>query len=117
MLLLLADSCIMATRCKKCSTAYFPPQLDCPKCLVSDVEWFEIKSLGKLLTYTVAHYGPTGFETETPYTVGVVEFKEGVRILARICKNIDVKGIKVGMDLKVAPIILPNDRIAYEFRK
>ena len=37
---------VMTTRCQKCGTRYFPPKVDCPKCLLSDVEWFEIKSRG-----------------------------------------------------------------------
>ena len=26
---------VMATKCKKCEVSYFPPQVDCPKCLDS----------------------------------------------------------------------------------
>ena len=108
---------VMATRCKKCGTAYFPPQTDCPKCLSSEVEWFEVKGKGKLITYTVANYGPSGFENEIPYTLGIVEFKDGVRILSRLSRDIDGSDIKVGMELKVVPVKLPNDKIAYEFQK
>ena len=108
---------VMATRCQKCGTAHFPPQMDCPGCLSSEVEWFEVKGKSKLVTYTVANYGPSGFENEIPYTLGIVEFEDGVRILGRLSRDIDVSDIKVGMGLKVAPIKLPDDRIAYEFRK
>jgi len=107
---------VMATRCKKCGISYFPPKADCPSCLSSDVEWFEIKEKGKLLTYTKVNYGPTGFETDTPYILALGQF-DGVQILARLSRDIEEKDIKVGMSLMVSPIKLPNNRIAYEFRK
>lgn len=108
---------VMTTRCKKCGTSYFPPKLDCPSCLNSDVEWFEIESKGKLITYTTVHYGPSGFEDDAPYTLGIGEFGDGLRIFGRLSKHIKVGDIKPGMGLKVVPAKLPGDRIGYEFRK
>jgi uncharacterized OB-fold protein len=107
---------VMATRCKECGTTYFPPRVDCPSCLSSEVEWFEVKGEGKLLTYTVVNYGPSGFEADAPYTLALGEF-DGVQILARLSRDIKQDDIKPGMSLTVSPIKLPNSRIAYEFRK
>ena len=107
---------VMATRCKKCGVSYFPPRVDCPSCLSSDVEWFEVKGEGKLRSYTKVNYGPTGFENDAPYTLALGEF-DGVQILARLSRDIEEKDIKVGMSLVVSPVKLPNNKIAYEFRK
>jgi len=107
---------VMATRCKKCGTSYFPPRVDCPSCLSSDVEWFEVKGKGRLATYTKVNYGPTGFEADAPYTLALGEF-DSVQILGRLSRDIDEKDIKVGMGLTVSPVKLPNNRLAYEFRK
>jgi uncharacterized OB-fold protein len=107
---------VMATRCPKCGVSYFPPKADCPACLSSDVEWFEVKGNGKLNSYTVVNYGPTGFEADAPYILALGEF-DGIQILARLSRDIDEKDIKVGMNLTVSPVKLPDDRIAYEFRK
>jgi uncharacterized OB-fold protein len=87
---------VMATRCRRCGTNYFPPRMDCPKCVGSDMEWFEIKGNGKLVTYTVVNYGPTGFEEDAPYTLAIADF---------------------GMVVKVLPVKLPAGRIGYEFQK
>jgi len=95
---------VMTTKCKKCGTRYFPPKMDCPKCLLSDVEWSEIKGDVKLISYTTVHYGPSGFE-------------DGLRIFSRLSKNIKESDIKPGMKLKVVPIKLPGDRISYEFQQ
>lgn len=108
---------VMTTRCKKCGTGYFPPKMDCPKCLSSDVEWFEIKNNGKLITYTVVQYGPSGFEDDVPYTLAIGEFGDGLRIFGRLSKKIKEVDIKPGMELKVVPVKLPAKRIAYEFQQ
>jgi uncharacterized OB-fold protein len=107
---------VMATRCKQCGTTYFPPKADCPDCLSSEVEWFEVAGKGELKSYSVVNYGPTGFEEDAPYTLALGEF-DGVQILARLSRDIDEKDIKVGMSLTVSPLKLPNGRLAYEFKK
>jgi uncharacterized OB-fold protein len=107
---------VMATRCRRCGTNYFPPRMDCPKCIGSDVEWFEIKGNGKLVTYTVVNYGPTGFEEDAPYTLAIADF-EGVRIFGRLSKSLKESDIKPGMVVKVLPVKLPGGRIGYEFQK
>jgi hypothetical protein len=107
---------VMATRCRKCGSSYFPPTVDCPSCLLSDVEWFEIKGLGKLRTYSVVNYGPSGFENDTPYVLGIVEFESGIKVLGRLSKDISNSDIRVGMGLKVVPV-KHDERISYEFQK
>jgi len=107
---------VMATRCRRCGTNYFPPRLDCSKCVGSDVEWFEIKGNGRLVTYTVVNYGPTGFEDDAPYTLAIADF-DGVRVFGRLSKGIKESDIKPGMELKILPVKLPGGRIGYEFQK
>jgi uncharacterized OB-fold protein len=107
---------VMATRCRECGGSYFPPKADCPKCLSSDVEWFEVKGQGKLMTYTIVNYGPTGFENDAPYRLALAEF-DGIHVFGRLSRDIGEKDIQVGMSLTVSPVKLPDDRIAYEFKK
>jgi len=107
---------VMTTRCKQCGGKYFPPRMDCPRCLSSEVEWFEITGRGKLATYTVVNYGPTGFENDAPYTLAVADF-DGLRVFGRLSKDIPPEAIELGMALKVVPVKLAEDRIAYEFQK
>jgi uncharacterized OB-fold protein len=106
----------MATRCRRCGSNYFPPRMDCPKCVGSDVEWFEIKGNGKLVTYTMVNYGPTGFEEDAPYTLAIADF-DGVRVFGRLSKGLMESDIKPGMGVKVLPAKLPGGRIGYEFQK
>jgi uncharacterized OB-fold protein len=107
---------VKGTRCKKCNTKYFPPRMDCAKCLVSDMEWVAIKGTGKLLTYSEVQYGPSGFEDLSPYTLAVADF-DGLKVFGFLSRDIEEKDIKIGMSLKVVPLKLPPDRIAYELIK
>ena len=107
---------VMTTRCKTCHTSYFPPKMDCPGCSSSDVEWFEIKGNGKLLTFTIVNYGPTGFENDAPYTLAIAQF-DGLKMFGRLSRDVKENDIKIGMAVKVAPVKLPNNRISYEFLK
>ncbi len=108
---------LAATRCKKCGRTYFPPRVQCADDLTSDVEWIELSGTGTLLTFTQVNYGPTGFENDTPYTLAVAEFDEGVRVFGRMEKTIPSGDIKVGMILKAELLKLADDKISYQFSK
>ncbi len=108
---------VMMTKCQQCGKAFFPPKADCPRCVSSNVEWLEISSIGTLLTFTVVNYGPSGFENDTPYTLGIAEFEEGVKVLGRVSREISPEDIKVGMRVKLAPLKLANEQIIYEMQR
>jgi len=91
--------------------------MDCPSCHDSEVEWVEIKNDGVLVTYTIVHYGPSGFEDEAPYTLAIGDFGDGLRIFGRLSKTIEEGDIKAGMALKMVPAKLPENKISYEFQK
>jgi len=105
----------MTTRCPHCHQLFFPPQTDCPRCLSSDMEWVEIKDEGVLLSYSTAMYGPAGFENKVPYTLGIVQFKDSIKVLASIADEIDPKTLNFGMKLKIKPVKLDEQRVSYEF--
>ncbi len=108
---------IEATQCKVCKKVYFPPQMDCNNCLSTDqMEWKEITNEWTLLTYTKAYFAPTGFEEDTPYTLVIAESNEGLKTFTRLSKDVTEDKTAVGMKLKLVPVKLPNEKIAYEFR-
>jgi uncharacterized OB-fold protein len=108
---------IMATKCQSCGRVYFPPRVDCADCLDSKVDWLEITGNGKLVTYTIVNYGPSGFENETPYTLALAEFPGGVKIFGRLDKAIPQGDIKAGMSVKLAPVKLAEEKVAYIMQK
>ncbi|MEM3702834.1 MAG: Zn-ribbon domain-containing OB-fold protein [Candidatus Bathyarchaeia archaeon] len=108
---------IMATRCKRCGKLYFPPRAQCPNDLSEDMVWEELSGKSKLLTYTTLNFAPTGFEDDIPYTLAVAQLEEGVNVYTRLSKDIKTEEIKIGMELKLTPVRLPNGRITYELKK
>ena len=108
---------IMATRCRRCGQLYFPPRADCPNDLSTDMTWEELSGRCKLLTYTTAHFAPTGFQEDLPYTLALARCEEDVNVYARLSKDINENEMCIDMDLKLTPLRLPNGRITYELKK
>lgn len=104
---------LAATKCLECGRIFFPPRSDCPWCPDSSVEWFKIEGTGKLATFTKVHYGPTGFEDDTPYTLAVADFN-GIKVFGRISKELAEEDTTVGMDLKAVTVTLPGGQLSYE---
>ena len=108
---------IMATRCGRCGKLYFPPRADCPDDLSSDVTWEELSGKCRLLTFTTVHFAPTGFEDDLPYSLALAQCEEGVKVFAPFSKDLAESKAHIGMNLRLAPLRLPNDRITYELKR
>jgi uncharacterized OB-fold protein len=107
---------IEGTQCRVCKKFYFPPRMDCNNCLATDnMNWKEIDNEWTLVTYTTAHFAPTGFESDTPYILAIAESVEGFKVLARLSKEISQNQVKPGMKLKLVPVKLPQEKTVYEF--
>jgi len=91
---------LMAAKCTECGTVLLPPKPMCTKCLSTNLQWIELEGAGKLLSYTVIYIAPEQFQSITPYTVGIVELQNGLRLPGMI-RGVDPKEIRVGMDLKI----------------
>jgi uncharacterized OB-fold protein len=111
----LKDGKIKATKCKICNQMYLPPRAECPRCMKEEMDWIDLNNKGRLLTYTTLHYGPSGFEDKTPYTLGVVDFEQGGRLLGMV-EGLDEKSISIGMKVKVTPKII-NERVVLSIEK
>ena len=111
----LEEGAIAATKCKVCGKLYLPPRVDCIDCLSSDVEWIPLSGRGKLITYPTAYFAPAGFEA--PYTLALAELEEGVRVFTRMSKDVKEDEIEIGMNVKLVPVRLDDERITYELKK
>ncbi len=112
----LKEGKVLATKCTKCNTIYFPPQLDCPKCKSRDyVTWIEVPRRGKLITYTQINVKPASHAHYQDYIIGVGEFN-GIKILALILTD-DLKKINIGMDIELVVISRePEKNLIYAFK-
>ncbi len=91
---------LMAAKCNDCGKVLLPPRPLCTRCLSTELRWVELEKTGRLLTYTIIHVAPTQFQSMTPYTVGVLKLKDGLKLPGMI-RGIEPENIEVGMQLNV----------------
>ena len=48
----LKEERLMGSRCKECDARYVPPRSLCVKCFRSDMDWMEMKGIGRLAAFT-----------------------------------------------------------------
>ena len=109
----LKDGKVMATRCEKCKTLYFPPQASCPKCNTEDLSWIELSGEATLETFTEIIVKPSSFSNREDYLIAVGRMREGINILAAL--NLDRgKDARIGMKLKLVPVEREGS-MSYEF--
>ena len=114
---LLIEGKVEGTVCKKCGARFFPPRADCATCLSKEMDWFEMPKKGTLETFTTAYYAPFGFEADPPYTMGVVDFDGGLKLFARIAKEIKPEDVKVGMGVTIRPLKYEDGQVSFEISK
>ena len=107
---------VMGTRCKSCGQVFFPPRADCCRCLSSDMDWFEVKGKGRLVSFSQLKYAPSGFEGDLPYSIAVLDYGE-YKVFGRIADDISEEEIKLGMEMETTVNRLPNGQLNYVFKK
>lgn len=89
-----------AGKCSKCGRISFPPRRICPSCKGRVFETLRLEDEGTLLAFTVIRAGSEKFSQQTPYAVGIVELKEGVRVTTQIV-DADLGTLEVGQRVKL----------------
>lgn len=112
----LEDGKVMGTKCKGCSTMFFPPRADCYQCLSNDMEWVEVSGTGKLVTYSKLQYGPIGFDDDLPYAIALLDYGD-YKVFGRLAKEVPEDEIKIGMEMKTEVNKLPNGQLNFVFKK
>jgi hypothetical protein len=105
---------VLATKCKDCGKIYFPPNVDCPECLTTGLDWIELSSDAEIVTFTHVVVRPTTFQQEKPYTVAIGKLSEGVKVLAWLT-GFKRSEVKVGMKAKLVAKVTPEGNPTYEF--
>jgi uncharacterized OB-fold protein len=114
---LLGQGKIEGTVCKTCGAKFFPPRADCASCFSKEMDWFEMPKKGTLETFTTAQYAPFGFEADPPYTMGVVDFGNGLKLFARLAKGMPTEDVKVGMDVSIRTLTYDDGQLSFEIIK
>ena len=72
----------MTTACAACGELMFPPKQYCPDCWSGDMKWVELSGRGILYARTTVHAAATQFRDEVPYSVGIIDLEEGIRLVS-----------------------------------
>jgi uncharacterized OB-fold protein len=110
---------LIGSRCRICGQSFFPKRLQCPECREKgEVEEIALSPKGKLYSYTIVRQAPPGFQA--PYTIGLVDLPEGVRLFARLTP-VNPQEIKMEgpVELSFGPIAKDkegNEIISYLFK-
>jgi uncharacterized protein len=96
----LSQDKLMAGKCQKCGKIHLPPRPLCDNCYSQEFIWVEVSGKGKLLTYTIIHVAPPQFQALAPYTVGIVQLENGLKLPGMV-SGVPEAELKVGMDLKI----------------
>jgi uncharacterized OB-fold protein len=105
---------VYATKCRQCGKLYFPPNVDCPDCLTTELDWIQLSSEAEVETFTHVVIRPTTFQQNKPYTVAIGKLKEGVKVLAWLT-GFKLSEVKVGMKVKLIAKTSAEGNPTYEF--
>lgn len=89
-----------ASKCTNCGYVAFPHRLVCPECGKRKFENYTLPDTGKVVSFTTIEVGPTEFSDQVPYSVGIIELDDGVKITAQIA-DADPVNIKIGSKVKL----------------
>jgi hypothetical protein len=92
---------ILGLKCKACGALTVPPKMTCRQCGSFDMEVVEVKTTGKIRTFTTVFVGAEGRENEVPYILVIVELDEGPWLMG----NLD------GIDPKTASMELIGKKV------
>ena len=73
---------LVGTRCDKCDITYFPPRSICPACGAVGLSVHKLPETGKVVTYTVIHVAPDGFDA--PYNISIIELMDGTMVTGQV---------------------------------
>lgn len=94
----LGQGTLATQQCKACAHRQYPPLPFCERCRGTDLGWTPTAGEGTVLTSTTVHHAPhPAFANHVPYTVGIVQLDEGVRMSARleVPADLDPVGMRV----------------------
>jgi uncharacterized OB-fold protein len=110
---------LIGNQCGRCNITFFPSRRFCSSCFKNDqMNEIPLSKTGILYTYTIVYQGKPNLET--PYAVGYVDLKDGVRIFAPLF-DVTPEDLKVGMAMELdfrgmAGVSGNEETLVYGFR-
>ena len=95
----------MTTGCAACGKLTFPPKQRCSDCWSGDMKWTELTGRGILYARTTIHAAATQFRDQVPYSVGIVDLEEGIRLVTGLIDD----PVRMENDTAIMLVILSCD--------
>lgn len=94
--------------CAACGAVTLGLRALCPQCWVQgSMQQLKLGRTGTVYTRTVIHQAPEGFEA--PYTAGMVDLGEGIRVFAHLEAGADKPAIDDKVALQIVPLRKAKD--------
>jgi uncharacterized OB-fold protein len=103
---------LLGLKCRACGTLTIPPKMACRQCGSPDMDVTEVKTNGKIKTFTTIFVGAEGRESEVPYILVIVELEERPWIMGNL-EGIDPKTATmelIGKKVKMGNKVFPGDK-------
>jgi len=101
------------TKCKDCGHEAFPPRVVCPQCLSENLEWVDLPTKGKVITFTEEVVGvPLGFDS--PLIHALIDLHGKLTMFVRIV-NCKAGELKEGDEVKL--YVFPVDPVPIQTGK
>jgi len=103
---------ILGLKCKACGALTVPPKMACRQCASLDMEVVNVKTNGKIRTFTTVFVGAEGREGEVPYILVMVELEEGPWLMGNL-EGIDPKTVTmdiIGKKVKMGHKVFAGDK-------
>lgn len=82
---------LVGTKCLTCSQTFFPPKSFCPECRrKGQLTDFQFSGDGRIESFTIIRTAPKGFESQTPYAVGIIALDEGAKVIGQIVGDVEI---------------------------
>ncbi len=111
-----------AGKCRKCGKVFMPGRLICDACKSREFDTVRLPAAGSIYTYTVVRVPPSGFASQAPYVLAIVELDGGSPVSADLSgagSPGPLRGVKLTMQITDCN---PEDvkigsKVKLEFRK
>ena len=103
---------LLGLKCRQCMAITVPPKMACRKCGSLDMDVIEVKTGGKIKTFTTVFVGAEARESEVPYILVIVELEAGPWIMGNL-EGVDPKTATmelIGKKVKMGNKVFPGDK-------
>ncbi|MBI4010189.1 MAG: Zn-ribbon domain-containing OB-fold protein [Candidatus Aenigmarchaeota archaeon] len=91
---------LVGKKCVNCDSVFFAPRMICSQCNPPrETVDFKLSGVGKIVSYSLVNVPPEEHAAMAPYTLAIVQLKEGVKLTSQIV-DCNEKDVHIGMTVE-----------------